>query len=280
MFVNECLTQCLPGDWVQNTLWVIRHSWRTCQVPSIVSVLGVNRLLPRSSFGQHLSKEEGFERWSLGGVPESKLGERREQWVRLCVISQKPSMWNLGKCFFKDRLRKADKDEKGSVCLPSLGDKAACILILISVDITLGIPRLSVTQWSFGSDWQHLPCCNTRPRKPARSQALGSPHDLHSSCPSHAPAALFYFIYLFFIYFILVFWLHCAARGILVPWPGIEPYPCLGNTESYTLDHRGKSPHIPTALDWQILDSAAFLVANRASLIHCFIHSFTHSFFQ
>ena len=117
--------------------------------------------------------------------------------MRLCVISQKPSMWHLGKCFFKDRSRKADKDEKGSVCLPSLGDKAACILLLISVDITQGIPRLSVTQGSFGSD----PCCNTRPRKLARSQALGSPHDLHSSCPSHAPAALFDFIYLFFILF-------------------------------------------------------------------------------
>ena len=39
----------------------------------------------------------------------------------------------------------------------------------------------------------------------------------------------------FLIFFIFIFWPHCKACGILVPWPGIEPTPTA--LEAWSLNH-------------------------------------------
>ena len=44
-----------------------------------------------------------------------------------------------------------------------------------------------------------------------------------------------------FIYLIVYFWPRCAACGVLVPQPGIEPGPQQGKRRVLTTEPRGKS---------------------------------------
>ena len=73
-----------------------------------------------------------------------------------------------------------------------------------------------------------LPVCRLRP------QEITSPTFLlflsflgHSFSASHSS--------LFFLFIFNFFWLHHAACGILVPWPGIEPMPLA--VEAWSLTH-------------------------------------------
>ena len=69
------------------------------------------------------------------------------------------------------------------MCLASVGNRATCVLILISVEITVGIPQLSVTQCSFGTDRNILLSSTPGPMKPAplAHKPWDLPHGLRSS---------------------------------------------------------------------------------------------------
>lgn len=196
MFVNECLTQCLPGDWVQNILSESSDIYGECaKCRPLWSVLGVNR-------------QELTVQWAIWSVLRAKRRVLKDDlWVvslSLSLGKGESSEWSCAlfhrsriwlSVFCKDRLRKEDKDEKGSMCLPSLGNRATCVLILISVEIHVGIPRLSVTQCSFGTGCNILLASTPSPMKPAplAHKPWDLPHGLHSCWPSHTPAASFYF---------------------------------------------------------------------------------------
>ena len=60
----------------------------------------------------------------------------------------------------------------------------------------------------------------------------------------------FYFFYQFLSWIIFIFWLCCAACGILVPWPGMEPMPPTVETQVLITGLQEKFPYSVSIMTW------------------------------